>query len=242
MDPAARLLRLLSLLQSRPTWPARELAERLAVDPRTIRRDVARLRSLGYPVHTSPGLAGYELGAGGRLPPLLLDDEEAVAVAIGLRVAATAAVTGVESAAVAAMAKLDQVLPGPARDRVRSLQSSTVHLESRLVDPVDPATLSLLASACRSCERVRFSYRAFAGQVSERRVEPSQIVFTDRRWYLVALDLDRDDWRTFRVDRVSAPVLTGHRFERRDAPDAVARVAEATTFGPTAIEAGSPGD
>lgn len=237
MDPAARLLRLLSLLQARPRWPAGELAERLEVDRRTIRRDVARLRSLGYPVETEPGLAGYQLGAGGRLPPLLLDDDEAVAIAVGLGLAATTAVTGIETAAAAAMAKLDQVLPAQVRERVRSLQSSTVQLDASLEDPIDATTLNVLAGACRSSERVHFAYRAFAGDLTHRRVEPSQIVHTAQRWYLVAKDLDRAAWRSFRVDRISEVERAGHRFEHHDAPDAAAQVRAAVTFSPPAIEA-----
>ena len=237
VDPAARLLRLLSLLQSRPRWPAAELAERLDVDRRTIRRDIARLRSLGYPVQTESGLAGYQLGAGGRLPPLLLDDDEAVAIAVGLGLAATSAVTGIETAAAAAMAKLDQVLPSQVRERVRSLRSSTVQLDASLRDPIDAAILSALAGACRSSERVHFSYRAFAGEVTQRRVEPSQIVHTGQRWYLVAKDLDRDAWRSFRVDRINDVKRTGHRFEHQDAPDAAAQARAAVTFSPPAIEA-----
>ena len=237
MDPAARLLRLLSLLQSRPRWPASELAERLEVDRRTIRRDVARLRSLGYPVETEPGLAGYQLGAGGRLPPLLVDDDEAVAIAVGLGLAATTAVTGIQTAAAAAMAKLDQLLPSQVRERVRSLQSSTVQLDSSLQDPIDAGTLNVLAGACRSCERVTFAYRAFGGEVTQRRVEPSQIVHTAQRWYLVAKDLDRDAWRSFRVDRISEIERTGHRFEHHDAPDAAAQVRAAINFSPPVIEA-----
>lgn len=228
MDPAARLLRLLSLLQSRPTWPAAELAERLGVDRRTIRRDMARLRALGYPVESSPGVAGYRLGAGGRLPPLLLDEDEAVAIVVGLRLAATTAVAGIELSAVAAMAKLEQLLPAQVRQRVRSLDASTVNLDTWRADPVDPETLSMLARACRESERVRFSYRSYRDVRTECRVEPSQIVHARRRWYLVARDLDRDDWRTYRIDRISDAALTGHRFERHpDAPDAARRAADA---------------
>ena len=237
MDPAARLLRLLSLLQSQPRWPAAELAERLEVDRRTIRRDVARLRSLGYPVDTDPGLAGYQLGAGGRLPPLLLDDDEAVAIAVGLGLAATAAVTGIQPAAAAAMAKLDQLLPPQVRERVRALHSATVQLGTAPQEPIDPTTLAVLAGACRGSERVHFAYRAFAGEVTHRRVEPSQIVHTAQRWYLVAKDLDRAAWRSFRVDRISDVERTGHRFEHDDAPDAAAQVRAAVAFSPPTIEA-----
>ena len=238
MDPASRLLRLLSLLQSRPLVPAGELAERLGVGPRTVRRDVARLRDLGYPVHTTPGEAGYTLGAGARLPPLLLDDDEAVAIAIGLRMSAMSAVAGVEPAAVAALAKIDQVLPTQVRERVRSLESSTVHLRAAIEETIDPDTLVSLATACRRSERVKATYRTHGGDVRERRLDPLQIVQTGRRWYLVARDCDADAWRTFRVDRLEALELTGHLFEwTTPPPDAAAMVAEGTALAPWSIEA-----
>lgn len=238
MDPAARLLRLLSLLQARPTWSAADLAGELDVDRRTVRRDVARLRSLGYPVGSSPGVTGYELGAGGRLPPLLLDDDEAVAIAVALRLAATAAVAGIESSAVAAMAKLDQVLPSHVRERVGSLQASTVHMD-RPRDRIDAETLSGLATACRWSERVHFTYRPFVGEPSSRRVEPYRIVHTRGRWYLVGRDLDRghDGWRTFRVDRIFELERTGHRFVLHDPPDVEAQVARAVRHAPAQLEA-----
>lgn len=239
MAPAPRLLRLLSLLQARHSWTAAELAERLEVDRRTIRRDIAHLRQLGYPVSIQPGRSGYQLGAGGHLPPLLLDDAEAVAMAVGLRLASTAAVTGIEDAAVAALAKLDQVLPVHLREQVRALDASTVHLHPAPSDGsrVDPDTLSLLAGACRNAERVGFAYVAFGDVESSRRVEPLQIVHVNRRWYLVGWDLDRKDWRTFRVDRITEAVRTGHRFEFQDPPDAVQKVLDGLSFGPYLIEA-----
>jgi predicted DNA-binding transcriptional regulator YafY len=240
VDPAARLLRLLSLLQSRPHWPGEELAERLDVTPRTVRRDVARLRGLGYPVDASAGLdGGYSLGAGGRLPPLLLDDDEAVAIAVGLRLATTAAtVSGVEQSAVGALAKLDQVLPAVLRERIAALQASTIPLAAGREEPqVDADTLVTLATGCRRTEGIRFSYRDNAGTTSERSVEPYQIVHTGRRWYFVARDRDRQDWRTFRVDRITDAVLTGHRYTLEDPPDAAALVAEGTTVAAYAFEA-----
>jgi len=225
---SGRLLALLSLLQSRPFWTAAELAERLSVTTRTVRRDVTRLRELGYPVEAEPGpTGGYQLGSGGALPPLLLNDEEAVVVAVGLRAAAGGAVAGFEDSAIAALAKLEQILPLRLRDRVGALNASMVLLGSdRGGFTVDPEVLLTLAQGCRRLERLRFSYRDAEGKVTERRVEPYRLVNTRRRWYFVALDLDRDDWRTFRVDRVSEPALTGHRFVRATEPDAAAMVAE----------------
>jgi predicted DNA-binding transcriptional regulator YafY len=231
MDPAARLLRLLSLLQAQPKWAAAELASRLGVGERTIRRDVTRLRALGYPVTTSPGLTGYELGAGGRLPPLLLDDDEAVAIALGLRLATTAAITGVEASAVAALAKIDQVLPSHVRERIHALETATIHLQRSQAETVDAETLIILTTGSRRRERVTFTYSDHAGTTSRRRTEPFRVVHTGRRWYLVARDVDRDDWRTFRVDRVTEPELTGHQFELKDPPDAAARVLEGLQMG-----------
>ena len=224
---AERLLALLSLLQSRPRWNATELAERLGVDRRTVRRDVTRLRDLGYPVFAEPGPhGGYQLGAGGALPPLLLDDDEAVAVAVGLRVAAGGGVAGLDDAAVAALAKLEQVLPARLRERVRSLHQATDVLGPVGRESVDADLLLMLAQGCRRLERVHFCYRDREGNETERRVEPYRLVHTGQRWYLVARDLDRDAWRTFRVDRVSEAVPTGHRFVRTSEPDAAAMVAD----------------
>jgi predicted DNA-binding transcriptional regulator YafY len=238
MDTAARLLRLLSLLQARPHWPGEELSERLGVTARTVRRDVTRLRSLGYPVQADLGThGGYRLGAAGRLPPLLLEDEEAVAIAVGLGVAATTAVSGVADGAVAALAKLDQVLPSRLRERVSAVRASTVQLPGPELPPVDADVLVVLATGCRRTEGVRFGYLDHRGQVSERSVEPYRIVHTGRRWYLVARDRDRADWRTFRVDRVRGPVLTGLRYEHTDPPDAIAMVSEGTNLAPWSIRA-----
>jgi predicted DNA-binding transcriptional regulator YafY len=232
-SPAERLLALLSLLQSRPHWTAAELAERLVVTPRTVRRDMTRLRELGYPVIAEPGpTGGYQLGAGGALPPLLLSDDEAVAVAVGLRAAASGGVAGYEDTAIAALAKLEQVLPVRLRERVSALNDSTVLIRSPGGPVVDPELLLTLAQGCRRLERLRFEYRDGSGRISERRVEPFRVVNTERRWYLVARDLDRDDWRTFRVDRITAPVLTGHRFTRESEPDAGAMVADGIALAP----------
>jgi predicted DNA-binding transcriptional regulator YafY len=228
---AARLLELLSLLQSRPHWNATELADRLRTTTRTVRRDVTRLRDLGYPVHAAPGrTGGYELGAGGALPPLLLSDDEAVAVAVGLRAAASGGVAGYDEAAVAALAKLEQVLPARLRERVLAVHGSTVLVRSPSDTPVDPDVLLTLAQGCRRSERVTFKYRDGSGRSSERRTEPYGLVNAEHRWYLVAFDLDRADWRTFRLDRMRSPVLTGHRFVRTTEPDTAAMVLEGLTL------------
>ncbi|MBT2406364.1 MULTISPECIES: YafY family protein [unclassified Streptomyces] len=225
-DTPARLLTLLSLLQTPREWPGSELAERLRVSARTIRRDIERLRDLGYPVEATLGAeGGYRLVAGAAMPPLLLDDEEAVAIAVGLRAGAGHAIEGVEEASVRALAKLEQVLPGRLRRRVGALQSATVALTRGDGASVDPRTLTTMASAVAGPERLRFAYRAGDGVDSRRLVEPYRLVSTGSRWYLVAYDLEREDWRTFRVDRVSEPFATGARFAPRELPmDAVAFV------------------
>jgi predicted DNA-binding transcriptional regulator YafY len=218
---SARLLRLLSLLQARRHWTNAELAERLGVSDRTVRRDVDRLRNLGYPVDAEIGAAGgYRLGVGAALPPLLLDDDEAVAVAVGLRTAANGSVAGIEETSVRALAKLERVLPPRLRHRVGALHAATVPLVGA-GPTVDPDLLTTAATGCRDHERLRFAYRSGGDDPteSERRVEPHKLVHTGRRWYLVAWDLDRADWRTFRLDRVGELVATGHRFEPRDPPE-----------------------
>ena len=235
--PAGRLLHLLSLLQARPDWLGHELAERLGVTTRTVRRDVDRLRGLGYPVEAAPGSGGgYRLGVGARLPPLLLDDDEAVALALGLRTAAGGTVAGLEEAAVAALAKLEQVLPDRLRQRVRALQDATVPLRSGTPE-VAASTLLVLAQACRGRERVRFGYTDGRGVQSERTVEPFRLVPTGRRWYLVARHARNDGWRTFRVDRMVAPAGTGHRFTIDDPPDAAALVSSSVAVAPYAHHA-----
>lgn len=219
-DTPARLLNLLSLLQTPREWPGSELATRLDVSPRTIRRDIDRLRDLGYPVEASRGaVGGYRLVAGAAMPPLLLDDEEAVAIAVGLRAGAGHAIEGVEEASVRALAKLEQVLPSRLRRRVSTLQAATVPLLIRGdAASVDPRTLTVIASAITGTERLRFNYRAGDGARTKRQVEPYRLVSTARRWYLVAYDLAREDWRTFRVDRVGDPFPTGARFTARELP------------------------
>lgn len=237
VDTSARLLRLLSLLGVRPEWTGAELAGRLAVTPRTLRRDIARLRSLGYPVHAAPGVAGgYRLGAGAALPPLLLDDDEAVAVALSLRSAPTQSVTGVGEASLRALAKLEQVLPTRLRERAAAISQATVPLTGP-VAALDPETLITIARACRNCERLEFSYRGRDGEPGRRRVEPHRLVQASYRWYLVARDADKADWRTFRADRIEGPALTGVRFVPQDPPDAAAFVARAVTTAPYRYQA-----
>jgi predicted DNA-binding transcriptional regulator YafY len=229
VDPTARLLKLLSLLQARPNWTGPELAGRLRVTSRTLRRDVTRLRDLGYPVEALSGPAGgYQLAPGGALPPLLLDDDEAIAVALGLRFAARGGLPGLEDPALAALAKIEQVLPNRLRDRVDTVDTSIVRLTAPPSpgQPVDPNLLITAAQACRRQERMRFGYVDSSGQQSERHVEPLQLVHAARRWYLVAWDRDREAWRTFRVDRITKAGLTGLRFQRHDPPDPAALVAE----------------
>jgi predicted DNA-binding transcriptional regulator YafY len=220
LETSGRLLKLLSLLQTHRDWTGPELASRLGVTVRTVRRDVDKLRSLGYPVEADLGVTGgYRLGAGASLPPLLLDDDEAVAVAVGLRTAAGGTVAGIAETSVRALAKLEQVLPSRLRYRVRSLQSMTVPLAGA-GPTVDPEALALLAGACRDHQRLRFDYRSADGTTSRRACEPHRLVHTGRRWYLVAWDNDRDDWRTFRVDRLRPRDQPGPRFPPRDLSDA----------------------
>lgn len=220
LETSARLLRLLSLLQAHREWSGAALADRLGVTPRTVRRDVDRLRELGYPVNASPGTGGgYQLGVGAELPPLLLDDDEAVAVAVGLRTAAGQGVEGIGETSVRALTKLEQVLPHRLRRRVGALNAFTVPmLRGPQPSAVDPAVLTDLAAACRDSERLRFEYRDHGGSSTRRTVEPHRLVCTERRWYLVAWDVDRDDWRTFRADRVTPKPPHGPRFTPRQPP------------------------
>ncbi|MEV5892808.1 helix-turn-helix transcriptional regulator [Nonomuraea fuscirosea] len=225
----SRLLALLSLLQTPREWPGGELAERLGVSRRTVRRDVERLRELGYPVEAAMGATGgYRLVAGTAMPPLLLDDEEAVAITVGLSTAARQPVRGIEEASVRALAKLEQVLPARLRHRVRSLGSATEPMPGLDGPRLDPGLLAALAMAVRGGERVRFAYRANDGAVRRRLVDPHRLVAAGRRWYLLGHDLDRDDWRIFRLDRVGELQATGARIVPREPPggDAAAYVAE----------------
>src|ERR671911_1874230 len=217
-ETASRLLELLSLLQARRDWSGAELADRLEVSRRTIRRDIERLRDLGYPVESVTGPAGgYRLRAGAAMAPLLLDDDEAIAIAVGLGTAARASVTGIEETAVRALVKLERVLPAHLRRRVRALQTATLTLPAG-GPTVDPQSLTVIATACRDSECLRFAYRGRDGAPSRREVEPHSLVNLGRRWYLVAWDRGREDWRTFRVDRLTKPASTGVRFAQREPP------------------------
>ncbi|MBA2381385.1 MAG: YafY family transcriptional regulator [Chloroflexi bacterium] len=222
MGTSNRLLRLLSLLQTPRDWTGTDLAHRLEVSPRTIRNDIERLRALGYPVHATRGsVGGYRLEAGTSMPPLLLDDDEAVAVALGLRTATSGAVTGIEETSLRALAKLEQVLPPRLRHQVNTLQRVTMHVARRRSGPtIDPSTLTALARLAREHFTVRFDYSDRRDAASHRRVEPARIVNAGQRWYLVAWDLDRQDWRTFRVDRMREGMAPGARFTPRDLTDA----------------------
>jgi len=214
------MLQLLSLLQTHRFWPGTELAGRLEVSERTLRRDVERLRDLGYPVNASRGVAGgYQLQAGAALPPLLLDDDEAVAIAVGLRTAAAGAVDGIEEISVRALTKVVQVMPPNLRRRVDALRAYTVPGFVGGGGPtVDATALTVIAQCCRDDERLRFAYTTREGGRAVRVVEPHRLVSLGRRWYLVAWDTDRADWRTFRVDRLTDPAATGARFRPRALP------------------------
>ncbi len=221
MSSAGRMLQLLSLLQTHRYWPGSELASRLEVSDRTLRRDVERLRDLGYPVHAARGSAGgYQLQAGAAMPPLLLDDEEAVAIVVGLQAAAGGMVAGIEETSLRALTKMVQVMPPRLRRRVDALRAYSVPavLSPASGATIDAALLATLAQACRDDERVRFGYRGRHGEESSRSVEPHRLVTVGRRWYLVAWDLTRRDWRSFRLDRMGEAAPTGVRFRQRDLP------------------------
>lgn len=218
IETSARLLALLALLQVRREWTGEELADRLEVGPRTIRRDIDKLRRLGYPVSAASGVAGgYRLGAGAELPPLLLDDAEAVAVAVGLRIGASGPIAGIEEISVRALTKLEQVMPSHLRRRVSALSQATSALT---VDgpQIDTETLATLAGACRDTQRVHFGYVSGDGSNSMRAVDPSAVVYSGRHWYVVAFDLDREDWRTFRIDRIQSALRLGGRGQSRAVP------------------------
>ena len=244
---SARLLQLLSLFQSRRSWSGAALCGRLEVTARTLRRDVGRLRCLGYPVQSAPGAGGgYQLGDGSAVPPLVLDDDEAVAVAVSLRTAANGTVEGIEEPSLRALSKLEQVLPQRLRPRVAALHSYILPLAASGhagVAAVDAATLSAIAAACRDCVCLRFPYRGKDGAAGERHVEPHRLVHTGRRWYLAAWDTEREDWRTFRLDRIEllpgARLRTGPRFTPREAPggDFAAWVARSVFYAPSPWQA-----
>jgi predicted DNA-binding transcriptional regulator YafY len=214
----ARLLQLLALLQTRRQVTSAELADQLEVTTRTIRKDVQRLRDLGYPIHGAPGVAGgYRLGVGTKLPPLLLDDEEAIAIAIGLQTATAGSVGGIQEPALRALTKLDGILPAALGRRVSSLTEaiSTVPSAAPLVDP---AVLATAASAIRDRELLRFDYHRHDGPVAHREAEPHRLLHTGRRWYLVGWDTAAQAWRTYRVDRMAITLPNGRRFAPREPP------------------------
>jgi predicted DNA-binding transcriptional regulator YafY len=224
-DTTERVLTLLGLLQQRPVWTGPQLAARLGVTARTVRRDVERLRTLGYLVHAGQGVGGgYQLGPGQDLPPLLLDDREAIATAVSLLAGAGGAVAGAGDAALRALTKLDRVLPTRLRHEVRALSDSVESFGGGR-PPVAPDVLMTLARACRDEVEAGFDYPS-GTEVRRRRVEPYRLVASDRRWYLLAYDLDRDDWRSFRVDRMTDVAPRSWRFRPRAAPDAAAYVQE----------------
>lgn len=235
IDTSARLLRLLSVLQSRGYWSGSGLAERLEVTPRTLRRDIDRLRSLGYAIQATSGPGGgYRLSQGAALPPLLLNDDEAVAIAAALRSAADA-FTGLGETAVGVLVKLNQLLPERLRRRVGALQAVTLSVSATGAAPaLDADLLTVIAAACREHELLSFDYRDRGGRVTQRRVEPMRLVHVaSRRWYLLAWDLGREDWRTLRVDRVAGHVKPGPRFIPRPLPEDLPKfVTEAITYAP----------
>ncbi|NIH86540.1 helix-turn-helix transcriptional regulator [Amycolatopsis granulosa] len=222
-NTSSRTLRLLSLLQTHRYWPGSELADRLGVSPRTLRRDIDRLRELGYPVEAQRGVdGGYQLAAGASLPPLVVDDDEAVALTVGLQTAAQNSVDGLAESSVRVLAKVTQVMPARLRRRVDALREMTVPAvwPGTSAPRIDPGVLTTIALACRDGERIRFAYTDAGGRESAREVEPLRLVPLGRQWYLVAYDLTRHDWRNFRVDRLSAPRGTGARFRPRELPAA----------------------
>ncbi|MFI6290847.1 helix-turn-helix transcriptional regulator [Nonomuraea sp. NPDC050790] len=223
LKTSARLLSLLSLLQVRRDWPGALLAERLEISPRTVRRDVDRLRELGYPIVAVKGPdGGYRLDAGSDLPPLLFDDEQAVALAIALQAAATSG-AGIEEAAARALNTVRQVMPARLRRRIDTLRVTAVEPPAAGQRPrADSGVLTALGAAVHAREVLRFDY---AGSAGPRRVEPHHLLTWGGRWYLVAWDLERGDWRTFRADRITPRVPTGPRFTPREMEDVAAFVA-----------------
>ncbi|GHF70754.1 transcriptional regulator [Streptomyces mashuensis] len=239
-DLPARMLRLLSLLQTRREWSGTELAERLGVTTRTIRRDIDRLRDLGYPVEGTTGHAGgYRLASGTAMPPLILDDDEAIATAVALRTAA-GHLTGMEETSLRALAKLEQVLPTRLRTQVAALQRTTATIGWETRGPrVDPELLGALAAACRDHETVTFDYTTRRGTSTARRAEPHHLVASGGLWYLLAHDTDRNDWRVYRLDRITHPATTRHRFSPRPVPggDPAAYVADRIATAPARYRA-----
>jgi predicted DNA-binding transcriptional regulator YafY len=240
-DPTWRALQLLSLLQTHRFWHSAELASRLEVDQRTVRRDIDRLRDLGYPVNSTSGrYGGYRLETGAHVPPLILDDDEAVAVAVGLRYAAEAAIEGMDETSLRALIKIEALLPHRLRRRVSALHSSVTSIgRTTDDDAIDPEALSVLAAACRDVEYVRFDYRRGDGESGRRHVEPHQLVTAGRRWFLVAWDKQRDDWRTFRLDRLRDPRPAGNHFTPREIPGGDAAESVRLSLGSTSRDVGA---
>ncbi|WP_045866893.1 YafY family protein [Streptomyces sp. WMMB 714] len=238
ISTSARLLRLLSLLAVRPSWTCGDLAHRMEVTGRTVRRDIARLRELGYSIESDPGpWGGYRLRAGARTPPLILDDEEALAVAVGLREAALSGALGGDHAALSALLKLRQVLPQRIAHRLGEMDAAFVHTPRPGEPQISPGTLLELAAACRRGERARLSYRDWQGRATVREVDPYRLVHTERRWYFVARDVTRGRWRTFRADRVDRLRPTGHAADIVDPPDAALLVSRSVATGPYPLRA-----
>ncbi|MGV9288773.1 helix-turn-helix transcriptional regulator [Streptomyces sp. NPDC003719] len=238
LSTSARLLRLVSLLAVRPSWTCGELAARIEVTERTVRRDIARLRELGYAVESDPGpWGGYRLRPGTRTPPLILDDEEALAVAVGLREAALSGALGGDQAALSALLKLRQVLPRRVADRLGDMDAAFVHTPRAGGPQVPPGMLLELAAACRRAERARLSYRDWEGRATVRDVDPYRLVHTGHRWYFVARDVERDRWRTFRADRVQRLQSTGRPVEITDPPDPALLVSRSVATGPYPLRA-----
>jgi predicted DNA-binding transcriptional regulator YafY len=218
IQTSARLLQLLSLLQVRREWTGPALATRMGVTERTVRRDIDKLRNLGYPIHASPGIAGgYQLGAGAQLPPLLLDDNEALAVALGLNSVAAGPVAGIGEASVRALAKLEQVLPSRLRPKFAMLKAAVTTLPSNAAS-VDPQQLTVVSAAIADKRQLSFDYVKADGDAGRRLVEPYRLVDTGRRWYLVAWDVDREDWRTFRADRIATLPAERKKYVPRPLP------------------------
>jgi predicted DNA-binding transcriptional regulator YafY len=233
MHTSARLLRLLSLLSSSRSWTCAELAGQLGITDRTVRRDIARLRELGYGIDSSMGpWGGYRLGPGSRIPPLVFDDEEALSVAVGLRAAALSGVSGSDQAALSALLKLRRVLPARIAERLGELDAAVTHTPQPDEGQISPALLLDLAIGCRRGQRAHLTYRDRGGTMSTRQVDPYRLVYTGRRWYLVAYDVDRQDWRTFRADRIQGVTPTGQAVALPETPDAADMVGRGIARGP----------